>query len=96
MPQVLAIIYRRPQWGSERRDGRLSATRPFSADLPMLCWPKSCGFGQSNLFVLCSIKQRPGEVLTSSRHVEMKGDGCEVENSQRRRSAMIDLKGLSS
>ena len=96
MPQVLARVYRRPQWGSGRHGDKLSATRPFFVDLPMLCWPKSCGCSQFNLFSRCSIKQRSGEVLTSSRRVEMKGRGREVENAERRRDAMIDLKGLSS
>lgn len=50
MPQVLAIVYRHLQWGFGRHGGKLSATRPFSVDLPMLCWPKSCGCGQFNLF----------------------------------------------
>jgi hypothetical protein len=96
MPQVLAIVYRRPQWVFGRHGGKLSVTHPFFADLPMLYWPKSCGRGQFNLFSWCSIKQMSGEVLTSSRHVEMKGGRCEVGNSQRRRDAMIDLKGFSS
>lgn len=66
MPQVPAIIYRRPQWGSERHGGRLSATRPFSVDLPMLCWPKSCGCGQSNLLAFGQTKVGRGLDIKST------------------------------
>ena len=67
----------------------------------MLVFPWHVGLNHAVVVsLICLVGVRSNKGRTRSRHqVDMskrRGGECEVENSQRRWGAMIDLKGLSS